>query len=214
MGIVYIIFLYYLCIVKKQTTSLIYQTPTTMNDKVLKQIRRGNLSVKVMHDNCPLNPRQTSEYLGKLHLYASGYIEYSEITFDMDPHDYIVLPIYGYIHSGITISLTPFSCAWDSGTIGFIAYNKAEISKIINSNEIETMTAYCKELATAEIREYDAYIQGACYFLVLKNTTTKEKQSCGCFYGQVTRDDIEMLAGLVGIEDNSIFNRFPNVIYN
>jgi len=32
----------------------------------------------------------------------------------------IVLPLYMYDHSGITISLSPFSCPWDSGQVGFV----------------------------------------------------------------------------------------------
>jgi len=29
-------------------------------------------------------------------------------------------PVYAYIHGGITVSLNPFSCHWDSGQLGYI----------------------------------------------------------------------------------------------
>ena len=42
---------------------------------------------------------------------------------------FIVLPIYMYDHSGITISVNPFSCPWDSGQIGFIYISKEKARK-------------------------------------------------------------------------------------
>jgi len=39
----------------------------------------------------------------------------------------VVLPLYLYDHSGITISTTPFSCPWDSGRVGFAVVSKEKI---------------------------------------------------------------------------------------
>ena len=33
---------------------------------------------------------------------------------------YVILPLYLYDHSGITMRTNPFSCPWDSGQVGFI----------------------------------------------------------------------------------------------
>ena len=39
----------------------------------------------------------------------------------------IILPLYLYDHSGITIQTTPFSCPWDSGQVGFIYMDRETI---------------------------------------------------------------------------------------
>jgi len=42
-------------------------------------------------------------------------------------------PVYAYIHGGITVSTTPFSCRWDSGVLGFIrTTSKESAEKWIN----------------------------------------------------------------------------------
>ena len=33
---------------------------------------------------------------------------------------YHALPLYAYIHSGVSLSLTPFSCVWDSCQVGYV----------------------------------------------------------------------------------------------
>ena len=39
----------------------------------------------------------------------------------------VILPLYLYDHSGITISTGMFSCPWDSGQIGFIYVSKQKV---------------------------------------------------------------------------------------
>ena len=38
--------------------------------------------------------------------------------------DAVILPLYLYDHSGITMNTTGFSCGWDSGQVGFICISK------------------------------------------------------------------------------------------
>lgn len=42
---------------------------------------------------------------------------------------YIVLPLYLYDHSGITMNTTGFSCPWDSGQVGWIYASKEDALK-------------------------------------------------------------------------------------
>ena len=42
----------------------------------------------------------------------------------------VILPLYLYDHSGITISTAPFSCNWDSGQIGFIYTTEKRIKEL------------------------------------------------------------------------------------
>ncbi len=41
----------------------------------------------------------------------------------------IVLPLYMLDHSGITISLSPFSCPWDSNQVGFVQIPREKMIK-------------------------------------------------------------------------------------
>jgi hypothetical protein len=45
-----------------------------------------------------------------------------------DPSN-IVLPVYMYDHSGITINTTGFSCGWDSGQVGIIYISRKDAIK-------------------------------------------------------------------------------------
>jgi hypothetical protein len=66
---------------------------------------------------------------------------------------YIILPLYLYDHSGITMSVTPFHCRWDSGQVGYIYAKK---DKNLSNQEI-------KEILINEVEIYDQYIRGEVY---------------------------------------------------
>ena len=35
-----------------------------------------------------------------------------------------ITPVYAYLHGGMTIATTPFSCRWDSGKLGWVVMTK------------------------------------------------------------------------------------------
>lgn len=84
-----------------------------------------------------------------------------ESTCEVDGTAALVLPIYMYDHSGITISTKPFSCPFDSGKIGIIyaTYNqiRKEYGKKRISNKILDLA---RQRLVAEVAEYDRYLQG------------------------------------------------------
>ena len=99
--------------------------------------------------------------LGDKHNYKQDdYNSWQELKEDIirKEYPYVILPLYLYDHSGITISTRPFSCEWDSGQVGFI-YTTKEILKengidnILNLDEI-------KDLLREETLDYDSYLRG------------------------------------------------------
>jgi hypothetical protein len=73
----------------------------------------------------------------------------------------IILPLYLYDHSGITIATTHFHCPWDSGQIGYI-YAKR--------NQENLSEEQIKEILINEVKIYDQYLRGEVLsFEVLKN---------------------------------------------
>lgn len=98
-----------------------------------------------------------------------------------------ILPVYMYDHSGITISVTPFGCPWDSGQVGFCYIARETIRKEypawkrITSNRIQQM----KKWIQGDVAEYDAYLTGNVWGYVIKDSKTGEEQdSCFGYYGR------------------------------
>jgi len=111
----------------------------------------------------------------------------------------VILPLYLYDHSGITMNTTGFSCGWDSGQVGFIFINEAK------AKEIGWTKAYAKTLAKgddekykgktreeiltnfmiSDVETYDNYISGQVYQFTVKDKDGEEVEdgSCGGFYG-------------------------------
>ena len=73
----------------------------------------------------------------------------------------VILPLYLYDHSGITMNTTGFSCRWDSGQVGFVFVSKKKVReeygvKRIDKKLIEKVT----ELLVNEVKTYDMYLTG------------------------------------------------------
>ena len=76
----------------------------------------------------------------------------------LDKH-YIVLPLYIYDHSGISMSCGQFSCPWDSGQVGWIYVSKDRARREFCGTEEEI----CENAETClrqEVDTYDDYLTG------------------------------------------------------
>ena len=93
----------------------------------------------------------------------------------------IVLPLYMYDHSGITISLSPFSCPWDSGQVGFVQVPRQKMIEEFG-NKIFTSKLKKGALKTAknEVEEMDRYVRGEVYGYVIDDGD----ESCWGYYGK------------------------------
>lgn len=116
--------------------------------------------------------------------------------------NYIILPLYLYDHSGITMNVSGFSCQWDSGQVGYIYISKEDARKelkykLITKNRIEKI----KERLTKEVEIYDEYLRGDVYFYkITKENEDDDIGGCSGFYGynfeengllEYARDDID-----------------------
>lgn len=95
----------------------------------------------------------------------------------------IMLPLYLYDHSGITMKTTPFSCPWDSGKVGFIFVSKEDVRKEYSWKRLTQ--ARIQEIQTyleGEVEVYDQYLTGDVWgFQVIEDG--EEKDSCWGFFG-------------------------------
>jgi len=86
--------------------------------------------------------------------------EDAELCWKLFEQDNLVLPLYLYDHSGITISTSKFSCPWDSGRVGFIHCLKERARK--EWPGLPDDECFEKALARlrSEVETYDAYLTG------------------------------------------------------
>lgn len=102
-----------------------------------------------------------------------------------NPKSIIVLPVYIYDHSGVSLSTTPFSCRWDSGQVGYIYVTRLDIQR-----EYEEVPSdeKIKEYLKNEIETYSEYLKGEVYGYQILNKDNEEVDSC---YGFIGREHAE-----------------------
>jgi hypothetical protein len=95
--------------------------------------------------------------------------------------DYVViLPLYLYDHSGITMNTAGFSCPWDSGQVGWIYTTYDDVRKEYGSLDV----VKAENLLKSEVESYDCYLTGQCYgFKLYENDN--EIDSCWGFLGSI-----------------------------
>lgn len=145
------------------------------------------LYITVESDPDAQSPRQDYDCFGTL----VGFGRYSYIgdkhefktTQDLDKYmkrnNCLKLPVYMYVHSGMTISTAPYSCPWDSGQLGYIyvtpenvrkEYNVKRISKKIRDKAIA--------LLEREVKQLDKYLVEGMYCFLVKDADDEVVDSC------------------------------------
>lgn len=98
---------------------------------------------------------------------------------------HVILPLYLYDHSGITMNTTGFSCPWDSGQVGWIYASKDNVLKEYGGKNLTAdKRERAENLLRREVEYYDSYLRDECYgFELLKNGETVD--SCWGFIGDI-----------------------------
>lgn len=141
----------------------------------------------IEQDPYPENPRTWGNYCTMLFFHRRYNL--GDKT-DIDPSDFTgwedmekhlsrefkyLRPVYMYDHGGVTISLNPFSCRWDSGQIGFIGVRKDKDHKFRAKKTLSIMQS--------EIATYDQYLTGEVYLFELRDKNGDIVDSCAGFFG-------------------------------
>jgi hypothetical protein len=156
--------------------------------------------LKIYNDDDPQNPRTEWDNFGHMVAFHRRYMLGDEghgiDSGDFDGWDelekylvkekeaVIVLPLYLFDHSGITINTTGFSCPWDSGQVEFTYVTRQEI---LDNWQEKRLTKDLKErarsLLIAEVQNYDDYLNGNVYGYVLEDEHGDEMWSCWGYSG-------------------------------
>lgn len=139
---------------------------------------KGNIKVEVGVDEHPYNPREDDNVgkmvcfhrryrLGDEHSYRhEDYNSWSEMKEAIVKEEDVVaiFPLYLYDHSGITISTSPFSCAWDSGQVGWIYATRKDVREAYGIKRVtKNIIDRVERVLLAEVKDYDAYLTGEVY---------------------------------------------------
>ncbi len=107
-----------------------------------------------------------------------------ERLMNMIRQKYIMLPLYLYDHSGITMNTTGYSCPWDSGQVGWIYASKEDALREFGGKVLTAeKRAQAENLMRGEVETYDCYLRGECYgYELYKNGQLED--SCWGFLGE------------------------------
>jgi hypothetical protein len=183
-----------------------------MEDYIVETETVGKYRIDIIQDTDPESPRTWDNLgtmvcfhnrynLGDKHDYKSNdYDGWKEMKEEIIKRENVgvILPLYLYDHSGITMNTTGFSCGWDSGQVGFIFISKEKIReeygvKRVSKKMLDRVEGYL----VGEVETYDQYLTGDVYgYRITDTETDEEMDSCWGFYGEDTC--MEEGKGIVG----------------
>lgn len=170
-----------------------------MEDYVVETETIGKYKIEIIQDTDPEDPRGWDNLgtmvcfhgrynLGDKHDYRSSHFHsYNELErqIERDEKIGVILPLYLYDHSGITMNTTGFSCPWDSGRVGFIFVSKKKIREEFGVKYVtKKLVEKVEKQLVGEVETYDQYLRGDVYgFRITDTETDEEIDSCWGFYG-------------------------------
>ena len=170
----------------------------------------SGLTLIVVAEEHPLNPREEYELLGQMLCWHGRYSLGDKHDWS-EPGEFrqhlksctgmIALPVYLYDHSGLALATTPFHCPWDSGQVGWIWMTRdVALAAFSRGGKRLTpkMRRQAEEALQAEAREYHQYLSGNVWHIRVENEDGDIVDSCGGFYGSdyAVEEGQAMLAAL------------------
>lgn len=169
--------------------------------------RVDNFIVRTYYDDSPDDPRNWDNfskmicihkdhpYLGDKHDYKSvNYNSWDELKeqIETDHKVGVILPLYLYEHSGITISTSPFGCNFDSGQVGWVFCTQESMGTSFIKTCGQDLIERCEVLIKGEVEYYDQYLRGEVYgYKVFKVETCnmgceheEEVEGCWGYHGE------------------------------
>lgn len=155
---------------------------------------------RIEQDTDSLDPTKEFDQLGKIvtwhRRYNLGHEQPTESPEEWraehDNKHFLVLPVYLYDHSILSISTHSFvgraqHAEWDSGQVGYIYVSHADIRKEYGRLNIRKATT----LLQAEIETYDDYLTGNVWGYIVEDENGNHVESCWGFYGNEGRAEAE-----------------------
>lgn len=153
----------------------------------------GNLRIDIIpDDSSPWTLEECVEFGNVTYKRGGSYtlgnqpVSFEEMEELRDDPDNIWLPVYAYIHSGITISTGPFNCRWDSGQSGIVYCTHAEYRERkglpANAPLIEEHLAEAREWLSGTVESLDRYLRNDFYgYVITDEDADQQLDSCWGF---------------------------------
>lgn len=163
--------------------------------------------LKIVQDENPESPRTSMDNpttmicfhqrynLGDKHNYnKNDFYLWDEIQkqIEIDYKVLMILPLYLYDHSGITISTGNFNDRWDSMRVGFVFVDEKGFEMMTDKVEDKTNEELLNRWIHDDVHLYDDYLRGEVYryevYEVEECSLGHEHrtliESCGGYYGE------------------------------
>jgi hypothetical protein len=96
----------------------------------------------------------------------------------------VILPLYLYDHSGITMNTTGFDCRWDSGQVGFIYVTKEKIKAEYGWKRLtKKRLKQIQDVLDDEVKTYNQFLTGEVYYYAIEKDG-EDLESCGGYCDQ------------------------------
>lgn len=161
----------------------------------VETIKYKGHKISIIQDEDPQNPLTDWDMLGTFVCFhrrydlsspKHGFSDSDEFREYKENHadTIVVLPLFLYDHSGITMRTGPFNCPWDSGQVGWIYATKARVEKEFGdfSEESQKKAIACME---SEVKSFDDYLTGNVYGYDIENG-----DSCWGYFGDYRKSGI------------------------
>jgi len=113
----------------------------------------------------------------------------------------VVLPLYLYDHSGITMNTTGFSCPWDSGQVGYIYVTREQIEAEYGWRRLtRKRRRIVEEVLRQEVKTYDDYLTGRVFGFIVKDWADQDIDSCWSFFGWPDEDSYIMAEARASVD--------------
>ena len=170
-------------------------------NNIVKTVNHNDLTINIVYDEHSESPR-VWDNLGTIVGYGGRYrfvdVENPESgghgsyyadflaylrNESLSIKDVIYLPVYAYIHSGICLSTTTFSCRWDSDQVGYIYVPKSGVRQEFSTKRVsQKLSNKIENILTSEIKTFSQYLEGEVYGFEISDSNGDLLDSCYGFY--------------------------------
>jgi hypothetical protein len=175
-------------------------------DNPIHEETQNDHVIKIFHDPDPESPREWDNLgtitcwhrryrLGDKHdfedpqecLRSLGCADETDLElnalFERATRQAVILPLYLYDHSGITMNTTGFHCPWDSGQVGYTYATLEDVRKEYSVQRVSAqLRARVAKLLVQEVARFDDFITGNCYGYVVSKDE-EQVDACWGYFG-------------------------------
>lgn len=154
--------------------------------EALETRTKQGLTAKLYQDDHAESPREF-ENLGTMYCEHNNYDlgdKGADDPRELDASQLIMLPLFLYDHSGLSMATGAFSCPWDSGQVGMIYVTKAKVRREYNVQRISAnILDQVLNNLKSEVETYNQYLTGDVYGFNIDNKAGDCIDSCYGFFG-------------------------------